>query len=133
MSPPESRWDRDYAYGVQGELAIDDMLDQLARRQLTREDKRKRRLDAQLYIEVEQNPLDCGRWRPSGLATTDADVWTFRVGDQSIVFVFGVDVLKRAVEHARYLNVAMHSVGGDNPTRGYLLPVERIVRWGAHQ
>ena len=132
MSQPEPRWDRDYAYGVQGELAVDDMLDQLARRQLTREDKRKRRLDAMLYIEVEQNPWNRGTWKPSGIEVTESDVWTYKVDDAQVVFVFEVAVLRRAVAEARRRNVSHHCCGGSNPTRGYLLPVGKIIEWGVH-
>ena len=127
MSQPEPRWDRDYAYGVNGELAVDEL-----RKQLTREDKRKRRHDSQLYIEVEQNPFSSGNWRPSGIETTEADIWTFTVDDSDIVFVFGADVLRRAVAEARRRKVMQHYTPGSNPTRGYLLPVEQIVKWGAH-
>jgi hypothetical protein len=132
MSRPEPRFDRDYAYGVQGELLVDDLIAGLASGQLRREDKRKTYLDARLYIEVEQNPLACGRWRDSGLATTTADVWTYTVHDTGAVFVLPVAMLRRAVEHAQRHGVRpCPGPKGENPTRGYLLPVDEIVRWGS--
>lgn len=131
-SRPQPDWDRDYAYGVQGELNMDNMLELLHSGQLAREDKRKRRLDAKLYIEVEQNPLDCGRWRPSGLATTKADVWTYTIHESGVVILFPVDMLRRAVEAAQRFKVPLTkgAFDGSNPTRGYLLDMNVIMRWG---
>ncbi len=132
MNRPEPRWDRDYAYGVQGELINDDTIQGLAAGQLRREDKRKSYLDDRLFIEVEQNPMSCGRWRDSGLRTTEADVWCWAIHDTGAMFVLPVPMLRRAVAKAESHGMRPDKgPKGANPTRGYLLPVDTIIRWGA--
>lgn len=131
MNRPEPRWDRTYAYGTQGECIIDDTIQGLANGQLAREDKRKTYLDANLYIEIEQNPMACGRWRDSGLRTTEADMWCYLIHDTGAVFILPVPMLRRAVAKAERLHTKLTEVKGENPTRGYLLPVDTIIRWGS--
>lgn len=130
MNRPEPRFDRDYAYGVQGELFVDDYIKAIAEKRLRREDKTKTRHDAAFYVETEQNPWSAGRWRPSGIYTSEADVWVFNVDNTGTLLVVRRDVVLRAVEKARELGVKLSETKGDNPTRGYTLPLAKIIEWG---
>ena len=108
----EPRFDYDLAYGLEGERIA------RAWHAGRRETKRKRRLDIEFYIELEQNPRRAGMWKPSGLATSEADYFEFVIGNTGIIVAFPTQLLRDALEQE--IGRDCEEYDGDNPTRGRL-------------
>lgn len=129
MSGYEPRFDRDYMFGLQGELLVEDVLDQVARGHARVEVKRSRFYDTTLYVELEQNAHRRGRWKPSGLRVTDSEYWAF-VKPGGVFTLVPVALLTRAVEERLLRGQSLVTGGddGDNPTRGLLIPLDALIR-----
>jgi hypothetical protein len=121
----EPRFDRDYDYGRQAELAIDDLLTRLARGQARLEVKRKSKPDAWFYVETEHNPFG-RRWQPSGASTSEAEAWVFVVADTGVEVLVPFSLIRRALD--RGLGTFKECKQGDCPTRGRLLHIEHLLR-----
>lgn len=81
-----------------------------------------------LYIETECYIHATGQYEPSGLSTTDADVWAFVLG-QSIYFV-KVDCLKRVVNlFGRDIECKIEP----NPSRGKLITPQQLMEMEARR
>lgn len=129
MTGWEPKFDRDYLFGVQGELLVADVLDQVARGHARVEAKRSRFYDTTLYVELEQNARRRGTWAPSGLRVTDSEYWAF-IKPGGVFVLVPTALLTRAVEE-RLLRGAPMVLGGDrgdNPTRGLLIPLDALIR-----
>lgn len=121
----EPRFDLDYTFGVQGELLVADVLSQIADGQVRREVKTSRFPDTNLFVELEQNARSCGVWTPSGLNTSDSEYWAFvKPGG---VFVLVPAPLLRWEAQRRIGRQPLKNVGGDNPTRGLLIPLQSLL------
>jgi hypothetical protein len=117
MTRPD--FDLDLGYGHVAEELIETLL-----RGGTRvEVKHKRRVDWLFYVELEQNARNCGVWRPSGLATTDADMWAIVFGDTGMAVLIPTRLLREAAPRGRPTECA----AGDNPTRGVLLDLRSML------
>lgn len=116
----EPRFDYDLAYGLEGE--------RIARfwHAGKRETKRKRRLDSEFYIELEQNPRRAGMWKPSGLSTSEASYFEYVIGDTGIIVAFPTSLLREAV--AKGVGRDCEEYDGDNPTRGRLLNLVEVMQ-----
>jgi hypothetical protein len=120
----EPRFDRDYAYGRQGELLVDGLLAALDRGDARVETKRKGIRDCVVYVELEQNAFGRGEWKPSGAAKTEAEAWVYVVADTDIMFVIPLARIRRALD----LGLGTpSSCDSDNPTRGVLLNVGLLL------
>ena len=123
----EPRFDRDYAYGRQGELLVGDMLAALRDGQGRVEIKRKRRLDPQIYVELEQDPGGTGlRWKPSGLNVTDAEWWAYDVGGTGLAIFLPTGLLRWAVGTDG--GTPKRETDGDNPTHGRLFHTSWLMQ-----
>lgn len=122
--PSLSRFDLDKKRGATAELWVDDIRKALAEESATIEVKRDAWFPktGRLYIETECRWRD-GAWHPSGINTTEADLWFFVFGAHPGGLVVATKWLKCAVVIARkYRNEASCDYG-DNPTRGvYVYP-----------
>lgn len=120
-----SQFDRAYAFGHQGELLVDDVLNQIAAGQGTVEIKRSSFPDLKLYVEFEHSPR--GVYVPSGISVTTADYWAF-VKPGNVFILTPTELLMREVRHARERGVAPHEEkDGSCPTRGYLVDARWLV------
>jgi hypothetical protein len=119
MRQPE--WDRDYRRGQQGELFLDEIVRGM--RDGTVEVKTDDRAvdTGNLYIETEC--LRQGEYKPSGLATTKAQVWLFVVGGFSITVP--TVHLRRWEQRSRKASCDV----GSHPTRGFVLPLNQLIAW----
>ena len=121
----EPRWDRDLAYGQQGELYWDDIFAWFARGNGRREDKRKRRLDLYFYVETECDKGRTGRYEPSGISVSEADIWTYLIGETGLGVVIPTRLLKEAVRHPTARRVEERD--GSCPTRGLLVHLAAML------
>jgi hypothetical protein len=131
LSIAEPRWDRDLAYGKQGELLIEDYLEWVARRNGRVETKRKRRLDFELYVETECDKGRTGCFEPSGLNVTQADVWAFAVGNTGLAIFIPTGLLRLACSHKSARR--KEEQDGSCPTRGYLVNLAAILAIARNQ
>jgi hypothetical protein len=67
-----------------------------------------------------------GRWRDSGVRTTESDYWTVALSDGTAVMV-PIAKMRRLVERAIDAGHTVTMTRGDNPTRGALVPLSRLV------
>ena len=125
MSVAEPRWDRDLEYGRQGELQIGEYLQWIADRNGRVEFKRKRRLDFELYVEEECDKGRTGKYEPSGINVTQADVWAYCIADTGITIFVPTWRLRVALNHksTRYCE----EKDGDCPTRGRLVNLAAVL------
>lgn len=121
----EPRFDLDYEYGHQGELFITNVVDALKNNRI--EVKRKRYEDDSFYVEYQC--LKRGKWEPSGIQTTECELWAYVIGDTSVAVIVGTDRLREA---ARYVWKWMpgsrkEEKDGSHPTKGVLVPFVMLV------
>jgi hypothetical protein len=67
-----------------------------------------------------------GRWRDSGVRTTESDYWTVALADGTAVMV-PIAKMRRLVERAIDAGHTVTMTRGDNPTRGALVPLAKLV------
>lgn len=120
---PNPHWDIDRAYGERAEDFWRALVDLPPGRV---EVKHKRRHDPFLYIELQHDPRRRGVWKPSGLAVTEADFWAFAIGSSYVVILLPVDLLRWAIEQGEGRDA--EETDGDNPTRGRLLLLPRLIQ-----
>lgn len=114
----EPRWDRDLAYGKQGELLVGEYLDWVAAGNGRVEVKRKRNPDMNFYVEHEHDPGRRGHYCPSGISVTTADAWAFLIADTGVAIIIPTALLKDG--WARSTRVKEER-DGSCPTRGHLV------------
>ena len=83
----EPRFDIDLEYGAEGEEAVKQLFAQLESGHKTIEVKRDRRTleTGNLFIECMQKPRGHTEYKPSGIATSKADIWAFVIGRGIII------------------------------------------------
>lgn len=121
----EPRFDIDYEWGRQGELLVDDYLKWVAQGDARVEVKRKSYVDLELYVEYEHDPGRTGCYVPSGISTTESEVWAYVIGDTGMALLVPCDLLREATAHP----AARHRVERDGscPTRGMLVNVGLLM------
>jgi hypothetical protein len=77
------------------------------------------------YAEYRQRGRN-GRWRDSGVLTTESDYWTVALPDGTAVMV-PIAKMRRLVERAIEEGHIVIMSRGDNPTKGALIPLSRLV------
>lgn len=124
----EPRFDIDNAYGQEGERYVANIIDgftngrvEVKRDAISQKSKR-------VYVEYKCRRGDM--WVPSGLATTEADVWVFVLGDSGIFVGVGTDALKQLARE--FYNdpseqYRKQEKDGSHPTLGVVIPLERLV------
>lgn len=120
----QPNWDIDLPYGEAGQELVERVLRWAFDGSVRIEVKRKRRIDAHMYFEMEQNSRRAGIWHPSGLTSTHSDVWACVVGDTGIFIAVPTGLLTSAVL-AR--GRPARETDGDNPTEGLLLSFSDLL------
>lgn len=126
----EPRFDRDYAYGRQGELLVHNVLEQLAAGQGQVEVKRSRYADLVVFVELQQKPRGASHYKPSGLSTTSAEYWAF-VKPGGLFVLIPTETLRREAAYRSEHGATLVNGGltGDNPTRGLRIYLPNLFRW----
>jgi hypothetical protein len=114
----DKRFDITLPYGSKGERLIGSLLDLYNRGDKTIEVKRKSREDGKFYVELQNSPGHRG-FQPSGLATTEADVWAFVLGGTGVFLFVTPRQLRTAIE--RNYGFPAEERRGSCPTKGRLL------------
>lgn len=122
---PQYDFAKDLAYGHAGEEEFRQFLQSIG--QGSFEVKSDRYRNGKMVIETMQNPRQRG-WKPSGIAVTTADWWVYKhaVGAYQLFHVSRIrQYLDKEQDNLNLMDFAAHS---DNPTKGYLLLPNDVVR-----
>ena len=125
----EPRFDFDSRRGAVGEEYVGTILEKIASGSIEVKTDYGANRTGNLYVEFEQEGRD-GVWRPSGIATSEAEYWAFAFKD-GVIFI----KLERLKEICRdvYLQEPQRNVGfrqgneHSNSTRGIKLPVNQLA------
>lgn len=116
-----SRFDIDLEYGRIGELFVADLFGRYAE---VKTERSKWKQTGNLYIEYES------RGKPSGLITTEADMWIHLLDDGGTIvggFIIPVPYLKRRIKELVEAGKCIVKPGGDDFTsQGWLLPIKYV-------
>lgn len=123
----EPRFDLDYQVGQQGEMYVAQIADAIASGSATIEVKTDERASTTGRIFVEYECLHYGTWRKSGIASTEADLWAYVVGKDTVLVVptWRLREVVRRVFHEQP-NLRSQCVRGSHPTKGVLVPLADI-------
>lgn len=124
-------FDLDYEYGHQGELFVTSVAAAMQEGRV--EVKRDGKFAETGNIYVEYSCLRRGAWRPSGLATTTADLWVFVLGDSECALVIPTERLKAICRRLYRDGRVAEERDGSHPTKGVLVKVSHVMlemrRW----
>jgi len=74
-----------------------------------------------LFIEYES------RDKPSGLATTTADYWIYRMSELDSSLIFPTKALKQVCRVYYKENLFLKNGGDNNSSKGFLIPLTRLL------
>ena len=74
-----------------------------------------------LFIEYES------RDKPSGLATTTAEYWIYRLSELDSALIFPTKTLKQACRVYFKQNLFLKNGGDNNTSKGFLIPLTRLL------
>lgn len=116
----DKRFDITWKYGEKAEKLVGQICDLASLAGEARiEVKRKSREDGKFYVELESDPGRRGTYTPSGLSTTEADIWAFVVGGTGVMLMVRPDYLREAIK--RNYGFPAKETRGSCPTKGRLL------------
>lgn len=114
---------RDLAFGLEGEQIIRDFLDALDGGKF--EVKYDRYRNGRMAVETEQNPRNEG-WKLSGINVTEADWWVYLFAPGSFIIV-EVARLKRYLRtNYSLLTKRTFAAKSDNPAKGFVLMPNQV-------
>ena len=129
----EPRFDRDYKFGRQGEILVDNVLEWIAAGDSRVEVKTLRDPDYVWMVEVEQNAFNRGVWRPSGIRVTESEWQAVVLGDprtpNGIVFLPTATVLAEADRLEAKFGTKLCGTDGDNPTKCVRADIKKLLGW----
>ncbi len=123
----EPRWDLELAKGHAAELHTLQLLTGMALGTVEVKQDARAASTGNLFVEYQCGRRD-GTWRPSGIATTEADAWAFLLPPAPLLLVIPTApllVIARAAHAAG--NTATTNKQGDLPTRGALIPLADLL------
>lgn len=122
----EPRFDIDLARGKVGEDKVVDILGALHSGRVEVKTDYGSNYTGSLYIEYEKEDRQ-GNWVPSGIATTEADVWAFAFND-GVIFVETATLKTLAREYWTLGHIGERA-GNENSagSRGVKMPVHALV------
>jgi hypothetical protein len=80
-----------------------------------------------LFFEYES------RGKPSGLATTTAEYWIYRIDELDISFIFPTKALKQVCRVYYKENLYLKNGGDNNSSKGFLIPLTKLLNDIANQ
>jgi hypothetical protein len=123
----EPRFDIDYEYGLQGELYVSDIRRAIEADRI--EVKRDSRWSATGNVYVE---FEC-KGRKSGIATTEAELWAFVLGDTNIAVFIPTATLKEFARRLHRAGRVAQETDGSHPTKGVLVPLPALFAFAAKE
>lgn len=121
----EPRFDIDYEVGRQGELWVASIRDALRTERAEVKTDVRASVTGNVYVEYECRHR--GKWKPSGIATNESPVYVFVLAARSLALVVDTEALKREARRAYNAGRLAECKKGSHPTRGVLIPVQKLV------
>lgn len=119
MSKCIKGWDIDLEFGMQGEKLVEELLKTKSKVEV----KTDRLADRTGNVAVEYSY----KGFPSGIATTEADVWAFVLHDGQVIIFIDTDRLKKLAR--KYFKLKKNVKGGDdNQSLMILIPIEELTK-----
>lgn len=118
-----SDWDIDFSIGKEGEDYVEGVLKAILTGTIEVKRDIKWIQTGNIYVETECFYQTSGQWEASGLSVTKASHWAFVLAD--MVLILPTEHLKEVVE------IEGHPIKTEiepNPTKGYLIKIDQIVR-----
>jgi hypothetical protein len=75
-----------------------------------------------VFIEFES------RGKPSGIATTDADYWVYKINEINFAIIFDVIRLKEKLRYFYINNMYIKNGGDNNTSKGFLIPIIELLK-----
>lgn len=123
---PFPDWDLDFSYGKEGEERAEAIIQGMISG--TTEVKRDRKFHNTGNIYVEYECLRADGWSQSGIRTSQADNWTFILGNSNIAISVQTEDLKLLFDYY-YGILPRVCPNGSHPTKGVAIPVEAIIHY----
>lgn len=118
-------FDIDFKYGRQGELFVTSVRRAMEEGRVEVKRDGKFAETGNLYVEF--RCFRRGKWRPSGLATTDAELWVFVLGDSETALVVPTELLKSICRDLYERGRIAEERDGSHPTKGVLVKVSHLM------
>lgn len=125
----EPNFDIDAAVGRQGELLFTRISEAIKEASAEVKTDKMSMRTKRVYLEYECMGRD-GMWRPSGIQTTSSELWVYALGDSpSIAVVLPTWMIRDVGRRAYREGLAKECVIGSNPTKGVVIPLDRLLLW----
>lgn len=121
----EPRWDLDAEIGRQGAFWVADVAEALKRGSVEVKTDEIAHRTGNVYVEFEC--LRRGQYRPSGIATTEAELWVFVLHRYALALVVATDFLRPVAREVWRDGHVRECTRGSHPTRGVVVPISRLV------
>lgn len=122
----EPRWDITAEVGHQGQLWIKNLIDSF--KGGFSEVKNDTRVLEFGSVYVEYKCLRGGKYRASGIATTESEAWAIVCVERELAIVIAVDTLKKLVKEAwKDPKNRKQLTRGTHPTRGVRIPISKLI------
>ena len=81
-----------------------------------------------IFAKGKKVEVKTDRMTPSGIATTDADYWVYKIDEVGFAIIFEVEILKAKLRKY-YTDGVYLKKGGDNDTsKGFLVPIIQLFK-----
>lgn len=121
----EPRFDIDAEYGQHGERYVASIIDGLKHGSVEVKTDARSATTGNIYVEYAcQNRQQS--WQPSGISTSQADMWAFVLAD-SVVVTTPTRLLKDVARDQHSRGRKAQCVVSDRPSRGVLIPTTELV------
>lgn len=120
----EPRFDIDAEVGRQGEIFIENVIDAVQRASVEVKTDVQALRTGNFYVEFECRRQ--GEWKPSGIATTSAELYAFVIGDSA--WVVPTNLLKQLARDRWREGRVKECLRGSHPTRGVIVPIAWMVQ-----
>ena len=130
-------FDKDYAYGAQGEAFVTDIVEALQSQLVEVKRDRLWWRYLNLYVERACRKVS-GRWEESGIKATKSTVWVFVLGESQVMIAMPTGLLRQYCEHKWGLGhkrangrnlYLIEETDGSNPTKGFKLNIPEFFQW----
>ncbi|MEY4282253.1 MAG: uncultured phage MedDCM-OCT-S30-C28 [Bacteroidota bacterium] len=116
-----SSFSHDLAFGEQAEDWVNDLFNNPSKIKIEVKHDRIAHKTGNVFIEYES------RGQKSGIATTDADYWIYKIERTNCSIILPTDYLKNRLRNYYQLDMYKSNGGDDNTSKGFLVPISVLM------